>query len=217
MALCERVSFLKELCRGKRVLHLGCADWPYTRERLRTNMLVHAEIEAVATSQVGLDLSAEGIELLRQANPTWDLRVVDANQFVPDFEFDIILCLELIEHMENPGQLLRGIRSWAHSEAQLAITTPNAFSLKGSMRALVGREFCHPDHTVMFSTQTLHQLLRRDGWRPEQTEYYHLSGHNTVARLLSGLVWASNMIFSDRMGDGLIVVARPEADAADPD
>ncbi|MBE7463719.1 MAG: class I SAM-dependent methyltransferase [Planctomycetes bacterium] len=210
MALCERVSFLKDLCRGRRVLHLGCADWPYTKERLASGRLLHSAIESVAKSQIGVDLSQEGVELLRKFAPAWDVRCVDANSFVPDFEYDIILCSELIEHMENPGLLLRSIRKWAHCNSQLVLTTPNAYALKASLRALAGREFCHPDHTVVFSSKTLQQLLKKCGWDTTQTAYYHLSGHSTISRMLSGTVWLLNFICSDRMGDGLIVVARTD-------
>lgn len=210
MALCERVRFLQDLCRGRRVLHLGCADWPYTEERLASGKLLHAAIESVANCQVGVDLSKEGVELLRKFAPTWDVRCVDANSFVPDFEYEIILCSELIEHMENPGLLLRGIRRWAHRDSLLVLTTPNAYALKAALRALAGKEFCHPDHTVIFSSTTLQQLLKRCGWEPTHTAYYHLSGHTAFSRMLSGAVWLLNFICSDRMGDGLIVMARTD-------
>jgi 2-polyprenyl-3-methyl-5-hydroxy-6-metoxy-1,4-benzoquinol methylase len=50
--------------------------------------------------------------------------------------FDIVSCLEVIEHLENPTQLLRSIRSLLAPDGIALITTPNFESTAGRLRFL---------------------------------------------------------------------------------
>jgi len=45
-------------------------------------------------------------------------------------KFDIIVCGELIEHIENPGLMLDGIKRFMNDDRILIITTPNPCSKK---------------------------------------------------------------------------------------
>jgi 2-polyprenyl-3-methyl-5-hydroxy-6-metoxy-1,4-benzoquinol methylase len=204
----ERKQKVVELCRGKRVLHLGCTDWPFTEEKIREHSLLHAMIAEVATDLVGVDISDEGLAHLAKADPKWKLVNADACTYVPDFPVDVVVASELIEHLENPGQLFRGIARWATEKVSVVVTTPNAQSLKSALRALVGKEECHPDHTVVFSTKTITQLLDRTGWDVEKIEYYRVPAQRFVTRLTSGCLRLLEMFASRRACEGLIVLAR---------
>lgn len=205
----SRIEFLANLCRGLRVLHLGCADWPYTERRIREGQLLHKIIGDVAKDLVGVDLSREGIDQLATVNPKWELHVADACTFAPDKPVDLVLASELIEHLENPGLFLTGLRKWAKPELKLILTTPNAYSAKGAVRAVFGKEFCHPDHTMIFSTKSLTQLLQRTRWATDKIDYYHCPADSLVAKVPSGAVLLLGTLMSSRIGDGLIVQAHP--------
>lgn len=131
--------------------------------------------------------------------------------FQPAGEVDVIVASELIEHLENPGDLLRGIGRWATSRHELVLTTPNSASLKTAVRALFGKEYCHPDHTVSFTTQTLSQLLERCGWKSTQVLYYESAPRSGLAALPGYALQALSTLLSPRSGDGLIVVAQSAA------
>ena len=62
----DRVTYIVERCRGKRVLHLGCTDWPYTESKLKDGVLLHAELNKVAKSLIGVDADEAGIEYFRK-------------------------------------------------------------------------------------------------------------------------------------------------------
>ena len=49
MKLVQRVGFIKNLCAGKNVLHLGCANYPYTKDSIENDMLLHFDIEKIAS------------------------------------------------------------------------------------------------------------------------------------------------------------------------
>ena len=61
----DRKALVVERCRGKKVLHVGCADAPYTADRLASGDLLHARIGQVAADLWGLDSDAHALALLR--------------------------------------------------------------------------------------------------------------------------------------------------------
>lgn len=63
---------------------------------------------------------------------------VDLNKDLPfpAESFDLVVCVEGIEHIENPHHLIRGIRRVLKSGGKLVLSTPNVLSLKSRMHAL---------------------------------------------------------------------------------
>ena len=43
----NRERFIIDCCKDKKVLHLGCADWPYTEERIQDGSWLHEKISNV--------------------------------------------------------------------------------------------------------------------------------------------------------------------------
>ncbi len=78
-----------------------------------------------------------------------------------DKKFDIVFAGELIEHLNNPGLFLRGVKSCLKEHGELIITTPNAFAIRRIPRLLWRNEVQHPDHTFCFSYSTLATLFTR--------------------------------------------------------
>ena len=78
--------------------------------------------------------------------------------------FDLVTCIEVIEHVENPRHLLRNARRLLARGGMLVITTPNIESTAGRLRFLWTGELRHfgrdprfnepthitPIHTLMF-------------------------------------------------------------------
>ena len=165
----NRDSCLLELARGKRVLHMGATDSPFTREAAETGILLHMKLRAVAKEVVGVDTDAEAVGHLRDNYGIVDIVVADACAPLPpaisEKKFDLILCCDVIEHVENPGAMLRTARAIAGAETQIVVTTVNAIGLKPFLRALLlRRESVHPDHVSYYSLCTLGSLLARSGF-----------------------------------------------------
>ena len=53
--LVQRLDLIKEMCSGKRVLHLGCTDYPYTEDAIKNEMLLHFELEKITANLWGID------------------------------------------------------------------------------------------------------------------------------------------------------------------
>lgn len=54
----------------------------------------------------------------------------------PEESFDIVVCVEGIEHIENPHHLVREVRRVLKPGGMLILTTPNILSLKSRMHCL---------------------------------------------------------------------------------
>jgi SAM-dependent methyltransferase len=80
--------------------------------------------------------------------------------------FDRVILGELIEHVDNPVELLRTAALLCSDDGLLVITTPNAYSLGGVVNAARSRECIHPDHVVVFTPRTLVACAQRAGLRP---------------------------------------------------
>jgi len=74
--------------------------------------------------------------------------------------FDIILAGDMIEHLNNPGIVLRQLLPLA-AEASLVLSTPNSFGLPHLIRYARGQAVDGNDHVLSFNIFTLRNLLRR--------------------------------------------------------
>src|SRR5476649_606265 len=120
----QRLPFISEMCAGKKVLHLGCTNAPYTLEAIDNNMLLHFELEKVAASIYGIDADESGLEILKAQGTKHlflanleNLDALDLNE-----TFDVIVAGEMIEHLNNPGLFLSGIKRFMNADSRLLIT-----------------------------------------------------------------------------------------------
>jgi cyclopropane fatty-acyl-phospholipid synthase-like methyltransferase len=215
----ERTDYLVNACRGKKVLHVGCADTPYTAERLKDGTLLHGLIEQVAAAQYGIDLSASGIALLRESD-YHNLAVADAEHLATSqpfgaVEFDVIVAGEIIEHLPNPGLFLENLKPLLRQpSARLILTTINTYCAHRFLYSLLTRrESVHPDHICYFSEKTLTRLVTGCGYEVEDFAWYPV-GREHERALKHGrawlLWWADRLAyrFNETLADGLMMTCR---------
>lgn len=166
-----REELLESLVKGRKVLHVGCTDSPYTRERHAAGLLLHNRLAPLASRLVGIDLDQDAIAWL-SAQGVPDLHVADATRlggFLESISFapDLVLAGEVVEHLSNPGNFLSALREGLPSGARLVVTVPSAFAYFGILQMLLGREKVHPDHVAYYSYGTLKTLLEGNGFEVE--------------------------------------------------
>ena len=214
--LTERVDFLKEACMNKKVLHLGCTDYPYTQNSIANNMLLHFEIEKVAKELYGFDFDQAGIDILKEAGVQNIYRADLENLTEVPLEetFDVILAGEMIEHLSNPGLFLRGIKRFMNRETILLITTINAYcGMRNVIYALRGKggknEPVHQDHVAYYSYSTLKLIIEREGLALEKFSFYDIGKeHRPFNRWHWNLVNDVCVKFFPQLADGVIAVCR---------
>jgi ubiquinone/menaquinone biosynthesis C-methylase UbiE len=109
------VRFVRSLGTVDGALDLGCGDGRLTRELLGSKVLVGADVSPVALSRARARLP-ESVELV-------ELTPGAALPFA-DNEFELVLCAETIEHVQDVQGLLSEARRVLRPGGWLAVTTP---------------------------------------------------------------------------------------------
>lgn len=222
----QRTDYILDRCRGKRVLHVGCADVPLTRRRLQDGTLLYSVIDKVAAIQYGIDLSSEGIQLLRQSGYTnlavANVEDIAVTQIFGPVEFDVILAGEILEHLSNPGLFLESIHPLMMKPSpRLVLTTVNAYCAYRFIHALLtGREKVHPDHVAYFSRSTLTGLLNRHGYVVEDFTFYPVGREHEpfINKGRTRILWWADRFaykFNPALADGIMVTCRLGESSAD--
>lgn len=191
----RRFERIVEICRGQRVLHVGCCDHlDLIRGKVEQRVYLHQKLVAAASRCVGVDINTAGVALLRELG----FPEVYVPDDVPDAEFDICLLGDVIEHIGDVVSFLRSMRRYRFR--QLVVVTPNLFRLRNFLSS---GEVINTDHRYWFSPYTLAKVLVDAGYVPERVELCH-SDHVTwkgalVARVLDRM---------PKYRDTLIAVAR---------
>jgi len=205
----SRVDEVLRVCEDKKILHLGCADMPYTSQR--GDELLHKKLLKVTEQENlwGLDASEEGINTLRELGYQNLIcgNVEDAHTKLKQEKFDIILAGEIIEHLDNPGLFLESVRSIMTDNSEFILTTVNAPSFKGFLFSMLRLEKVHPDHNYYFSYRTLKQLLEKFDLTCDEIYYYVEIQGKGFARFLDKILSYATLI-SPVWGDGIIVRAK---------
>jgi len=116
---------------------------------------------AEALAQNGYEVHALDMDRGAEAILGARFRLADLNQPLPypDARFDLVVCVEGIEHLENPWGLLCELRRVLAARGTLILTTPNTTSLRSRVRFL-GSGFYHTDKTPLDESarQPLHHI-----------------------------------------------------------
>jgi hypothetical protein len=216
------VDFIKEQCAGKKVLHLGCANYPFTQTSIDNEMLLHFDLQKTCGKLYGFDFDQPGLDILEKNGAT-DLYRADLEKLaeVPLNEtFDVIVAGEMIEHLNNPGLFLSGIQRFMTDETLLILTTINAYCglrfLQYGLRGKRGlQEPVHPDHVAYFSYSTLSLLVKRHGLTVDSFLFYDIGReHRPHNRWYLNAANDFLTAIAPQWADGVIAVCRLAGAAA---
>lgn len=212
--LVQRVEFIKKLCEGKKVLHLGCTNYPYTREAIDNNMLLHFELDKITKELYGFDFDERGLTVLADSGGKnlYRADLEKLEEVALDETFEVIIAGEMIEHLSNPGLFLRGIKRFMNPQTKLIITTINAYC---AMRFLIyglrgkggANEPVHPDHVAYYSYKTLSLILERENIQVKNFYFYDIgTEHRPFNRWFYNLFNDICVKISPQLCDGVIAV-----------
>ena len=132
-----RVSYITKRVSlsGKRVLDVGCGG----------GILSEAMVKQGATV-VGIDAARAPIEvakLHRLESNLWaeyEISTVEELEATSPEPFDVITCLEMLEHVPNPGSVIRSCKNLLKQDGHLFLSTINR-NPKSYIFAIVGAEY----------------------------------------------------------------------------
>lgn len=151
-----RGKVLRDFCAGKRVLHVGCADWPITD----LNRSLHLHLQPVCAALDGVDPHTEALDMLR---PHTKGQLFSSLSEVTD-SYDVVLVPEVMEHVANVEEFLAELQS-VDAETFL-ISVPDAFQCRGRHfdyleAAETFVEVVHPDHNVWYTPYTFANTIQK--------------------------------------------------------
>lgn len=214
--LVQRLDLIEQLCRGKKVLHLGCTNYPYTEQAIESDMLLHFSLEKLSSELYGFDYDQAGLDILEKHGSDKlfraDLEKLDEVDL--DEKFDVIIAGEIIEHLNNPGLFLNGIKRFMNPETALVITTVNAYcGMRFFVYGLKGKngenEPVHPDHVAYYSYSTLSLLMKRHQLKVDDFMFYDLGReHRPHGKKIVNFINDCCVWFAPQWADGVIAVCR---------
>lgn len=149
------VKLLKEhgvTFEGKRILDIGCFTGDF---------LDLAKDEGAIT--YGIELQKEAYEIADQKH---DGRIFNGRFEKAAFDqpFDIVTMFGVIEHLDNPEELMRKVRSWLVPGGYIVTQTPDAASLFARLMGRFWPPFEPIEHIHYFSRKNIVALLRAYGF-----------------------------------------------------
>ena len=132
-----RLNFITELCplKGKKVLDIGCGGGILAEAMVKQGAIV-----------TGIDMSAAALEIARlhlhESQLTIDYRQSTAEDYAhqPPQQFDVITCLELLEHVPNPATVIQACADLVKPGGAVFFSTINR-SPKAYLFAILGAEY----------------------------------------------------------------------------
>lgn len=183
----QRYKRLERFSPGKKLLEIGCG----TGEFLETAGRHGHDV-------VGLDLSVSAVEYVKKKLPGITvLNCLLREASIPPRSFDVVVGFHVLEHVENPRDLLGEIREILKPGGLICLAIPNVDSY---YRRVLGKNWWGfvPEHAWHFSREGLHRALEQAQF--QVLEQYSMEekypvwpiiplyfGHRTLLRKLGNL------------------------------
>ncbi|WP_312300219.1 class I SAM-dependent methyltransferase [Stutzerimonas nitrititolerans] len=134
---------------------------------------------------VVLEGSSVVIDLFRQNYPGLNIELVEGyfEQFDSAEQFDVVMMGFILEHVDDPGLILRGFHGNLRPGGRLYVAVPNAKSLNRRLGLAMGKigdiyELNANDHALghqrQFCRDTLKELLQAEGYQVTWEEGIYL-------------------------------------------
>ena len=133
----KRVDFIANVLKGSfrpnaKVLDVGCG-----------NGVISRHLGRMGYDVMGIDVSDKTIEKARSIDPMPNVSFMkkSAEELVASGEkYDVVICSEVLEHLNDPGKLLKVLYATLADDGKLVVTVPNG---KGPREMLVTRPMLH--------------------------------------------------------------------------
>ncbi len=169
----RRLELIKQLGNITNILDFGCGNGGFLQ-------LLDKKIE-----KYGIDLNVDSINYLNENNIKC---YNDLNKIASDIKFDCITMFHVLEHLQNPIEILIDLKKFMHKETILIIEVPSATDiLINSYKCESFKNFTFwSEHLCLYTKETLYKLICVSGYnniRIENEQRYNIFNH---------LYWLSN-------------------------
>ena len=140
-----RYAFCHQFISGKKVLDVACGEGYGTYQMAN-----------VASEVIGIDNDQATIDHAATKYKRSNIQYLNASITqipLPDYSYDVIVCLETLEHIEEHDQALKELKRLLKPEGILIISTPNTETYSDR------REYNNPFHKKELNQQQFLNLL----------------------------------------------------------
>ncbi len=133
----------------------------------------------------------------------------DLNDPIPiDRQFDVVVCSETVEHLENPRQTFRSLNQLVRPGGLVVLTMPNQESIRSFVGLVFGGHFvhflgqCYPAHITALVRLDLARLCAETGFAPPTFFYTNSGGipkRPTMTWQRASFGWLRGRLFSDNI------------------
>lgn len=180
------------------ILDIGCGTGAWLRRFQNQGYQNLAGVD-LDTAQFALNLPAKAMNIDEYAGETLG-------------SFGLITALELIEHLENPGNLFRLVAKNLAPGGSFVISTPNIQGLPARLRFLYKNRLNHFDnksdatHIYPVYLENLQRVVPRHGFTIRQLAFFPPKGYGTYRGLTRNLSKLAGLFLPDNVpGDNIIV------------
>jgi glycosyltransferase involved in cell wall biosynthesis len=130
----------------------------------------------------------ERLKKLKQTRPYLQVQYTDATagETYPEQQFDTVICLNVVEHLEDDVNALRNIRAALEKNGRAIVLVPNGPGLYGSLDRVLG-------HYRRYKRQQLIEACERAGFRVEKVLKFNRIG-------APGWWWNGRVLNKDTFG-----------------
>lgn len=189
-----RNTLLQDLCRDKRILHIGCTDHvPLIDAKIAARNWLHGLITECSSYTLGVDIDASAVRMASKIANMDNMVAGDITSPHPIAEisrekFDVALFGEVVEHIPNPVEFLKRFRkTYCSNFKKIIITVPNAFRAGNVLGIARNTETINSDHRFFFTPYTISKVAVDAGYKPESVT---MAAFTRPGRLKS---WILNM------------------------
>lgn len=135
-----------------RILDVGCGEG-FTLLKLKN--------EKIGKSLSGIDNLDTAIKIGKKIHPTLNIKKGDIYKLpYPDNSFDLVLCMEVLEHLDKPKAALKELRRVSSKYVLLSVPNEPYFTAQRFLRGQnVKKLGDHPEHIQHWSTKSFKRLV----------------------------------------------------------
>jgi len=182
----SRNDLLGSLCKGKKIIHIGCVDHNIEtiNLKLRKGKWLHKILCDNSKRCFGVDIHEAGIRYISESLNFKDVAALniisDTNPVLNDNSWDYMFIPDVIEHLDNPIEFLSKIHKYYPKNVNsVVITAPNSFTRSNMKNARMGIECLNSDHRFWFTPFTLIKLAVLAGFTVKRI---HMCNHGAINR-----------------------------------
>lgn len=171
----NKLSFVTQVIKSennnpRNILDVGCASgW----------FLAQLKKEFRGSEAFGIDVYGKAIDYGKKIYKNIHLKKADAHKIpFPGNSFDVIVCCEVLEHVENPEQVIREMKRVLRRNGTLVVEIDTGnwlFKLVWYFWTNLRKGVWRDSHIHIFNTERLKKLFVKNGLKMNQIQFFNFS------------------------------------------